>query len=209
MAEGWVTRTVKENVVIRREIVRFACFLSLAAKLRRSACSDRELLQAPLVPLAGRTGSMSFDASDASGWDECLPSVAGCTVETDAGVAAVPDHGDLWRVEWEIEERDGKNAKRDEGRARPANSVRLRGDCFSLPLTLERTLDLKPTRTGWELQLQYTLTNTGRFAVPWSWAAHPLFAAEAGDRIVLPDSMHTLRLEGSGGGTPGKQRAIQ
>jgi galactose mutarotase-like enzyme len=35
--------------------------------------------------------------------------------------------------------------------------------------------------------------------VSWSWAAHPLFVAEPGDRIVLPASIETLRLEGSGG----------
>ncbi|HEY6489827.1 MAG: hypothetical protein WCC26_08905 [Terracidiphilus sp.] len=199
MAEGWVTRTVKENVLIQSGECSIRVLPEFGGKIASIRVRDRELLQAPLVPVAGRTRSMAFDASDASGWDECVPSVAACRVETDAGVAAVPDHGDLWRVEWENEERDGKNAKRDEGRARPANSVRLRGHCFSLPLTLERTLDLKPTRKGWELQLQYTLTNTGRFAVPWSWAAHPLFAVEAGDRVELPDSMKTLRVEGSAG----------
>ena len=40
--------------------------------------------------------------------------------------------------------------------------------------------------------------------VPWSWAAHPLFAVEEGDRIVLPESITSLRLEGSGGGRLGK-----
>jgi galactose mutarotase-like enzyme len=35
--------------------------------------------------------------------------------------------------------------------------------------------------------------------VPWSWAAHPLFAVEKGDRIILPQSIHSLKVEGSGG----------
>ena len=71
---------------------------------------------------------MSFDAGDASGWDECLPSVAGCTVETVAGMAEIPDHGDLWRVEWQSKEQG--SGVRD----RESKSVALRGECFSLPL---------------------------------------------------------------------------
>ena len=41
---------------------------------------------------------------DASGWDECLPSVAACTVKTAGCRLDIPDHGDLWRVAWEAEE---------------------------------------------------------------------------------------------------------
>jgi galactose mutarotase-like enzyme len=73
-----------------------------------------------------------------------------------------------------------------------------------LPLALERSLKLTEKEGGWRLDLDYKLTNTGAFAVPWSWAAHPLFVVEAGDRIVLPESIHSLRLEGSGGERLGK-----
>jgi galactose mutarotase-like enzyme len=134
---------------------------------------------------------MSFDAGDASGWDECLPSVAACLVETEAGAAAIPDHGDLWRVEWLpiINE---------------ARTARYRGECFSLPLQLERTLTLTAQETAWTLSLDYSVTNLSSTRVPWSWAAHPLFAVEEGDRIVLPQAIKSLRLEGSGGGRLGK-----
>jgi galactose mutarotase-like enzyme len=67
-----------------------------------------------------------------------------------------------------------------------------------------RSLAVAETETGWELRLNYTLSNSGKQSVPWSWAAHPLFAAEEGDRIVLPDSIDSLRLEGSGGNRLGK-----
>jgi galactose mutarotase-like enzyme len=61
--------------------------------------------------------------------------------------------------------------------------------------------------SGWRLSLHYQLTNTGRVAAPWSWAAHPLFAVEAGDRVELPTSIKDLRVEGSGGGRLGKTGA--
>jgi galactose mutarotase-like enzyme len=71
-------------------------------------------------------------------------------------------------------------------------------------LALDRTLDLAETEKGWRLRLSYQVTNLGRTATPWSWAAHPLFASTAGDRIVLPESIETLRLEGSSGNRLGK-----
>src|SRR5579871_2274880 len=134
---------------------------------------------------------MPFDAGDASGWDECLPSVAACQVRTESGSAEIPDHGDLWRVEWQP-------------MVREAHSVTYQGECFSLPLRLERTLTLTEGETGWTLTLDYSVTNLSLEKVPWSWAAHPLFAVDAGDRIVLPESIKTLRLEGSGAGRLGK-----
>jgi galactose mutarotase-like enzyme len=186
----------EENVLIRAGSCSMTILPRLGGKIASLRFHGRELLQAPLAPYAPRTRTMPFDAGDASGWDECLPSVAGCTVETTSGPASVPDHGDLWRVEWQPIASD-------------ENAVIFRGECFSLPLTLERALTLKEENAAsgkrWVLNLGYKVTNTGDTPTPWSWAAHPLFTAEAGDRVVLPTSITTLRLEGSGGGRLGKQ----
>jgi galactose mutarotase-like enzyme len=190
MAEAPVIQAPKENVLIEAGDCSVAILPQFGGKIASIRVKGHELLQAPLAPVETRTRTMPFDAGDASGWDECLPSVAGCTVETAAGPADVPDHGDLWRVTWEAVATD-------------VNSVTLRGECFSLPLVLERKLTLSETKTGWQLKLHYTLTNTGSNPAPWSWAVHPLFTAEAGDRIELPGSISSLRLEGSGGGRLG------
>jgi galactose mutarotase-like enzyme len=80
----------------------------------------------------------------------------------------------------------------------------MRGACFSLPLELERTITLTQTEAGYRLQADYIVTNNGSAEVPWAWSAHPGYASEAGDTITLPDSVHSLRLEGSGGGRLGK-----
>jgi galactose mutarotase-like enzyme len=61
------------------------------------------------------------------------------------------------------------------------------------------------TAAGWKLQLDYTVSNTGNGPAPWSWVAHPLFAVEPGDRIVLPSTIKEMRLEGSGAGRLGKK----
>lgn len=184
-------QVAEENVLIQAGECRITLLPRLGGKIASIHVNGYELLQEPLAPVAPRTRTMPFDAGDASGWDEMLPSVAACTVETADGPASIPDHGDLWRVVWQPGPAD-------------RTSATFRGECFSLPLALERTVTLAETDAGWRLTVHYRLTNTGSVEVPWSWAAHPLFAVEAGDRIVLPDSVRALRLEGSGGGRLGK-----
>ena len=186
MVDERLIQAEKENVLIQVGACSVTVLPHLGGKISSIRINDSELLQAPLTPLAPRTRTMPFDASDASGWDECLPSVAACTVETPSGPASVPDHGDLWRVAWEPASTNGDR------------SVTLKGRCFSLPLVLVRTVGLTEITSGWRLHLEYKLTNTGNYAVQWSWAAHPLFAVDSGDTIVLPQSIATMRVEGSG-----------
>lgn len=186
-----------ENVLISAGECSVVVLPRFGGKIASIRVGDRELLQTPLAAVAPRSQTMGFDESDASGWDECLPSVAACRVETGSVVAEVPDHGDLWRVEWE---RDQGSGVRNQGLC----TVILIAKCFSLPLELERRIELKEEEGGWRLLLNYKLRNTGAYTVPWSWAAHPLFAAEEGDCIVLPETVRSLRLEGSGGNRLGK-----
>jgi galactose mutarotase-like enzyme len=192
-----------ENVLIRAGECVVTVLPQFGGKIASIRIGDRELLQQPLSTIATRTRTMGFDEGDASGWDECLPSVAACRVKTEAGVAEIPDHGDLWRVEWQ-QRGTGIRDQRSGIWEQADDSVSLIGKCFSLPLVLERRIELIEVVKGWRLKLQYKLINTSSKAVPWSWAAHPLFAVEKGDRIVLPDSIKSMRLEGSGGGRLGK-----
>lgn len=181
----------EENVVIAAGECEVTILPRFGGKISSIKLKGRELLQQPLAPIGPRTQTIGFDEGDASGWDECLPSVAACSVPFAGGVARIPDHGDLWRMEWERVETEDEEQR--------SNSVSLKGKCFSLPLELERTVYLKESAGGWGLGLFYKLTNTGTDPAPWSWAAHPLFAVDAGDAIDLPPGIRTLRLEGSGG----------
>jgi galactose mutarotase-like enzyme len=181
----------KENVVIQAGDCSLRVLPQFGGKIASLNFRGHQLLQPPLAPIDTRSRNMSFDAADASGWDECLPSVAACKVQTKAGPVEIPDHGDLWRVPWTVLDSTPQ-------------SVTLSAACFSLPLTLKRKVTLSEIENGVRLSLNYRLTNTGTVPAPWSWAAHPLFTVAADDRIVLPDSIHTLRLEGSGGNRLGK-----
>lgn len=183
----------KENVVIAAGDCELTILPQFGGKIASIRVKGRELLQQPLAPIGARTRTMAFDEGDASGWDECLPSVAACAVEFAGGEAQIPDHGDLWRVA--AEPVDQRTERRDQ---RSDDSAVWVWECFSLPLRLERELAIQETESGWRIAANYRLTNIGAEAAPWSWAAHPLFAVEAGDRVILPDSIRALRLEGSG-----------
>ena len=151
-----------------------------------------ELLQQPIAPYALRDATMRFDESDASGFDECLPSVTACEVETSGGRVSIPDHGDFWRVEWQAD--------------RQGDTLRLTAEGLSLPLRFEKTLRLRQNT----LDIGYSVTNRASYAVEYGWSAHPLFAVDPGDRILLPPFVRQIQVEGSIGnrlGSPGTRHA--
>jgi galactose mutarotase-like enzyme len=174
-----------ENVVIASGNCAVTVLPKLGGKVSSIRVGSHMLLHAPLHPYGKLNHTMGFEEGDAGGWDECMPSVAACSVETQNGTVTVPDHGDLWRVPWEVLEATD-------------DSLTMRARGFSLPLEITRSMVLTESSAGWRLQLLYSLANVGNVPVPWSWAAHPLFACEKGDRIVLPPEVQTLKVEGSG-----------
>src|ERR1700742_1612005 len=104
LAEDWAERAVLENKLLR--IVTMPALGGKVASIQLLP-SGEELLQQPLLPYAPRVPYMRFDDGDASGWDECLPSVAACEVQTPAGTVSIPDHGDFWQVVWQVVSQSG------------------------------------------------------------------------------------------------------
>jgi hypothetical protein len=145
------------------------------ARVGRRGIGERELLHAPIHAYSPATDTSSFALSDAGGWDECLPSVASCTV----GDVEIPDHGDVWRKPWTAVLKN--------------DAILARVEAFSLPLRFSRWLSLD----GPAMHLRYAVTNTGQHGTDFLWSAHPLFQVEEGDRIVLPDTVHQVRVEGT------------
>ncbi len=177
----------EENVVIQVAGCSVTLLPTLGGKISSIEVAGQELLQAPLNAYRARGPHTGFEESDAGGWDECIPSVAECTVNYPGGEVHAPDHGDLWGVPWRVLESG-------------ADSTTMHAQCNSLPLELTRSSLLTASSSGWTLHLLYTLANVGDVRVPWLWSAHPLFAADAQDRIVLPDAVVTVRVESSADG---------
>jgi galactose mutarotase-like enzyme len=176
-----------EKLTLVSDALRVEVIPELGGKISSLWLPDlqEELLQAPLRPYATRDRTIAFEAGDASGIDECIPTVSGCEV----GSTLLPDHGDFWRIPFR-HRRDGEDLVLD-------------AEGFSLPLHFEKRLSLR----GGRLTMAYVLRNTGLNPVPFLWSAHPGFAVEAGDRIVLPESVPEITVWYSGGsrlGAPGR-----
>ena len=79
-----------ERVILKTDTFQVVVLPALGGKIASIVALPKnvELMQQPLLPYAPRTMTMGFEESDASGFDECLPSVAACEVETAAGSTA-------------------------------------------------------------------------------------------------------------------------
>lgn len=148
--------------------------------------SGAELLQQPLRPYAERSQTMAFDEGDASGFDECLPSVSGCEYQSVEGNVSIPDHGDFWRIPFSSE--------------LAGNTLTLQATGFSLPLEFTKKLTLEKN----ELLIHYAVRNVGATPTEFVWSAHPLFHVDADDRVLLPPSSRQVTVEGSGEDRLGK-----
>lgn len=155
----------------------------LGGKISSLCRNGVELLQLPLRPYAERSANMGFEESDASGWDECLPSVAACEI-TDG--TRIPDHGEFWRLPCVVSQHSD-------------DEVRLTSSGAVLPLRFERRLML----AGDTLRVDYRLENSGAVEAPYVWSAHPLFAVDEGDVVALPQSTTSVCVEGSAEGRLG------
>lgn len=113
-----------------------------------------------------------FVDQDMSGWDEMFPTIDACPYPLDGPYknAALPDHGEVWAIPWEIVET-----------APTTLTFQVNGRALHYRLT--RCLSLSNAHT---LRLDYTVENTGAAPLAGLWAAHPQFAATAATKICLP-----------------------
>ena len=171
---------------------------ALGGKVASMRKNGIELLQQPLLPYAARTLATAFEESDASGFDECLPSVSACDIDSPGGAVSVPDHGEFWRISHEAISLNDKE-------------MRMVATGGVLPLRLERKLRLEQGSGRHKpdaLHIDYRLENVGRDEIRYAWSAHPLFAVDPGDSIHLPAEVRTVTVESSAHSRLGANRAV-
>src|SRR5271170_2783442 len=153
----------EQSLSLRNDLLQVRILPAFGGKITslRSALTGEEFLLLPLQGYHRASSTANFAESDGGGFDECLPSVASC--ESIAGEAPIPDHGDLWRISWNVD-------SQDEG-------IVLRADATSRPLRLTR----RATLQGASLVLDYELLNLSDYPTTWLWSAHPLLRVDAGD----------------------------
>ncbi|WP_165228062.1 hypothetical protein [Aquisphaera insulae] len=132
-----------------------------------------------LPVVAGRPGASYVADHDVGGWDEIVPTVHPCRLPGSPwGDGMLTDHGELWYRSWSLAEPLAK----DEGGQ--GASLNLAVELPAPAVRFARLLRLDPDRPAF--RLEYQLTNLGDEAVPYLWAAHPLFRIEDGMTIEMP-----------------------
>jgi hypothetical protein len=170
-------RNTEQPLSLENDLLQVRILPAFGGKIAslRSTLTREEFLLLPLQSYRRLSSTASFDESDGGGFDECLPSVSSC--DSIAGEAPVPDHGDLWRINWNVESQD--------------EDIVLRADATSRPLSLTRRATLQQS----SLVLEYDLFNPSDSPTTWLWSAHPLFRVDAGDRIFLPSEIEEVTVE--------------
>lgn len=141
---------------------------ALGGKLCSIVWQGREVLARN--PLRSAHYAASFADFDASGFDECLPTIGACAYPEEPwqGIA-IPDHGEVWSIPW--------------SRRVDADRLRLGVHGVRFPYTFEKTVELRPSGS---IRLAYALTNHAPFPFKFLWSAHPLLAPRPGMRVHLP-----------------------
>ncbi|WP_142988467.1 DUF4432 family protein [Granulicella rosea] len=144
----------------------------------RCAGSGLEFLMQPHRPmrLTHASRDAGFIDGAVAGIEECMPTVSRCVVDGET----IPDHGDLWQLAWDVT-------------ATSEDAVSLQAQCFSRPLRYEKTIRL----VGAVVRVESRIVNVGAAPARFLYAAHPLLAVDAGDRIVLPEECAELALHSS------------
>jgi hypothetical protein len=140
----------------------------LGGKICSIVWQGRELLaRNPLRPTIYAAPYADFDAS---GFDECLPTIGTCAYPEEPWLGTlVPDHGEVWSIPWSY--------------ALDAERLHLKVHGVRFPYTFEKSVELRPLGS---LRLSYALANESPFSFKYLWSAHPLLALNPGMRVHLP-----------------------
>lgn len=127
-------------------------------------------------PYAKAPGSdAAFQDGPCAGIEECLPTVGACDAQTPGGAA--PDHGDFWQLVWDVT-------------AASETHLSITAAGFSRALRFHKEFDVEQN----VLRIGYRVENVGKTPQSFSYACHPLFAVDAGDRIFLSPEIYELSL---------------
>ena len=149
--------------------------------------SEHEILwQDTDRPWRDRRYGESYDRHNASGWDECFPTIAPCPHPSQPWQGAdVPDHGELWFLPWEWEW--------------IGEILHMWAYGIRFPYRFDRWLRIGPDNA---LTADYRVENLAPYRQPVLWSAHLLCACEPDDDVLLPADTAVLVDYSSGNRLP-------
>lgn len=108
----------------------------------------------------------TYGRAEATGWDECFPTISPWNGTATMWGRPLRDHGDLWGRPWQVTEQ---------------NSTALDAEMTTAEFRFRRRLELD----GASLRADYEVENRTGNEMPYLWALHGLLAVSHQDRIVL------------------------
>jgi hypothetical protein len=141
----------------------------LGGKISSLQWNGREVLaHNPHKPLRRAEYAAPYADYDASGFDECFPTIGACQ-HPDAPDVQAPDHGELWAIPWQ------------EGVFQ--NGLYLFVNGFRFPYSFHRWIEIAGMG---HLRLRYEVRSSADRPYRYLWSAHPLLALRPGMGIHLP-----------------------
>ncbi len=147
---------------------------------------NTQFLQQPFDPNTDYHKSdygAAFETSDASGFDECFPSVEPAiynrSFADEKQEIQIPDHGEIWSAAWKYDIQSDKLIMSVNGK--------------QLNYTFQKTVSLSEN----VVHLEYKLINFSAFPFHYLWSSHPLLNIQTGDKILLPDEVNEVFLNWS------------
>jgi galactose mutarotase-like enzyme len=118
------------------------------------------------------------------GADECIPTISACHWRG----MDLPCHGEAWSVPWSL----------DEEALIQTREIRTALDLPISTLHIVRRIELVDAC----VRLHYTVENRSTDTIEYIWAFHPLMTIQPEDRLELPLTCRTARIEVVMGGCP-------
>jgi hypothetical protein len=161
-------------VMLREHDLEITVIPSLGGKISSIRWGGRELLaRNPYKALQPARYAAPYADYDASGFDECLPTIGPCRYpEHPWRGVELPDHGEFWSLPWTCQEESG--------------GLHLKAHGVRIPYVFEKWIRIE--RPG-VVDLHYSLRNETPFDIRYLWSSHPLLAPQPGMRICLPEDV--------------------
>jgi hypothetical protein len=143
--------------------------------------TGHELLFQPTHPYRRRAIGDAFSQHDASGWDECFPSIAAENLALGERVIDLPDHGEVWTLPFDT--------RRDGDRLLLAARGRV------LPYVYRKSIGIVDGRVVVDIDIE----NVGDECWAANWTLHALCRWDGDIALSPPDGIETPLLPPPGG----------
>jgi hypothetical protein len=160
-----------KRITMENEFISLAVLPDLGGKMisLQNKQSGREFLFRSPRPLNKPVYGQNYADLDASGFDECFPTLAqGFYPEWPWKGTEIPDHGEVFALPWKYEVRQ--------------DDLVLSVSGVRFPYTFTKIIQLKEN----SVTINYELRNHCAYDFKYLWSAHPMLVVQKGMKIHLP-----------------------